>query len=120
MSKSEIMQAEDVVYIPLRTTTLTLGDVLARVERIQAEHPDEEIFLDGDKYAIVGRKRRARKINLLSNFSGGSLWGCACTRFNSRDLSSHSYPARSYQKLYICALQCELQGAPMGSQEKEI
>lgn len=45
------------VYIPLRACDLTLSQVVEKVEALKKAHPDEEIFLDGDMYAIVGRKR---------------------------------------------------------------
>lgn len=48
----------DKVYIPIRTCDLTLSQVMERIVELQAEHPDEEIFMDGDTYAIVGRPRR--------------------------------------------------------------
>ncbi len=50
----------DRVFIDIRTCDLTLSQVMAEVERLQAENPDMEIFMDGDLYAIVGRRRRQR------------------------------------------------------------
>lgn len=47
----------DHIYIDIRTCDLTLSQVMAEVARLQAEHPEQEIFLDGDAYAIVGRDR---------------------------------------------------------------
>lgn len=47
----------DHVYIDIRTCELTLSQVMARIAELQREHPDEEIFMDGDLYAIVGRRR---------------------------------------------------------------
>jgi hypothetical protein len=47
----------DKVFIDIRTCELTLGQVMAEVERLQREYPDYEIFMDGDVYAIVGRRR---------------------------------------------------------------
>lgn len=53
----------DVVLIDIKSTTLTLGEVLAKVEEYKAipEYRDYEIFLDGDRYAIVARPRAVRK-----------------------------------------------------------
>lgn len=45
-------------YIDIRTCNMTMKQVMAEVERLQREHPDQEIFMDGDAYAIVGRTRR--------------------------------------------------------------
>lgn len=47
----------DTIYIDIRTSLLTLSQVMAAVYRLIAEHPDQEIFMDGDAYAIVGRDR---------------------------------------------------------------
>ena len=43
----------DRVFIDIRTCDLTLSQV-------QSEYPDYEIFMDGDTYAIVGRRRNQR------------------------------------------------------------
>lgn len=47
----------DQIHIDIRTCDLTLSQVMARIVTLQAEHPDQEIFMDGDAYAIVGRRR---------------------------------------------------------------
>lgn len=49
----------DTLYIDVESCGLTLSEALAEIERLKAEHPDEEIFLSGDYYAICGRKRTA-------------------------------------------------------------
>ena len=36
---------------------LTLSQVMSEIARLQSEHPEYEIFMDGDAYAIVGRRR---------------------------------------------------------------
>ena len=51
------LQIVEEIHIDVRTSDLTLTQVLREVERIQAEHPDNEIFLDGDAHAIVARRR---------------------------------------------------------------
>jgi|LSQX01.1.fsa_nt_gb hypothetical protein len=47
----------DRVFMDVGSQDLTLTEVLRLVEKIQDENPDTEIFLDGDKKAIVGRPR---------------------------------------------------------------
>ena len=47
----------DHVYIDIRTCDLTLSQVMAEVNRLIRAHPDQENFMDGDEYAIVGRRR---------------------------------------------------------------
>ncbi|MFA7622667.1 MAG: hypothetical protein WCX76_02800 [Candidatus Methanomethylophilaceae archaeon] len=47
----------DRVFADVGSQDLTLTEVLRLVERIQDENPDMEVFLDGDKRAIMGRPR---------------------------------------------------------------
>lgn len=47
----------DVIYIPIATCDLTLSQVMEEINRLIDEHPDQEIFMDGDAYAIVGRDK---------------------------------------------------------------
>ena len=47
----------DHIYIDIRTCELTLSEVMAEVQRLIEEHPDQEIFMDGDAYDIRGRDR---------------------------------------------------------------
>lgn len=51
--------SEDHILIDFRTCDLTLSQVMVRIGELQAEHPEMEIFMDGDRYAIVGRRRCA-------------------------------------------------------------
>jgi len=50
----------DKIFIDIRTSDLTLAQVIKEIQRIQAENPDYEIFLDGDAHAIAGRIRARR------------------------------------------------------------
>ena len=50
----------DTVYIDIRTCDLTLSQVMSEIAKLQSEYPDYEIFMDGDAYAIVGRRRTQR------------------------------------------------------------
>ena len=47
----------DKVFIDIRTSDLTLSQMMAEISRLQGEYPEYEIFMDGDEYAIVGRRR---------------------------------------------------------------
>jgi hypothetical protein len=51
--------AMDKVFIDVRTSDLTLSEIFRQIESIQSDNPDMEIFLDGDRHAIVGRSRKA-------------------------------------------------------------
>ena len=44
------------IFIDIKSCDLTLSQVLMEVERIKKEYPQYEIFMDGDLYAIVGRR----------------------------------------------------------------
>lgn len=41
------------ILIDIRTSDMTLGEVMAYIDRWKAENPGREIWLDGDAYAIV-------------------------------------------------------------------
>ena len=50
----------DKVFIDIHTCDLTLSEVMTEIARLQKEYPEYEIFMDGDRYAIVGRRRTGR------------------------------------------------------------
>ncbi|MDR1403971.1 MAG: hypothetical protein LBJ20_00140 [Candidatus Methanoplasma sp.] len=50
----------DKIFIDIRTSELTLAQVLQEIRRIQSENPEYEIFMDGDAHAIAGRIRVRR------------------------------------------------------------
>lgn len=50
----------DRIFIDIRKENMTMMQVINEVSRLQKENPDYEIFMDGDAYAIVGRRRKSR------------------------------------------------------------
>ena len=38
--------------------SVTLADILREIEEYQKEHPELDVFWDGDEYAICARKRK--------------------------------------------------------------
>lgn len=38
--------------------SITLKDVLDKIQEIQKENPDLEVFFDGDEYAVCSRPRK--------------------------------------------------------------
>lgn len=44
--------------IDIRTCDYTLSQMMAYIAGYQRIMPDYEVFMDGDEYAIVARKRR--------------------------------------------------------------
>lgn len=47
-----------IIFQPIRGADFTLRGMMDEIARLQREHPELEVFLDGDEYAIVGRERR--------------------------------------------------------------
>jgi len=50
----------DRIFIDFHKENLTMMQVLTRVAELQKEYPEYEIFMDGDRFAIVGRRRKER------------------------------------------------------------
>ena len=50
----------DRIFIDIKTCDMTLSQVMLEIARLQSENPEYEIFMDGDRYAIVGRRRTGR------------------------------------------------------------
>lgn len=46
----------DHVLIDIPTCDLTTRAFIAEAERLKAQHPSWEVFLDGDRNALVGRE----------------------------------------------------------------
>jgi len=38
--------------------SITLKDVMKKIQEIQRQHPDLDVFFDGDEYAVCSRPRR--------------------------------------------------------------
>ena len=53
----------DRIFIDVRTSDLTLSEIFRQIEIIQSDNPDMEIFLDGDRRAIVGRRRKLADVD---------------------------------------------------------
>lgn len=55
-------KAKKVVHLRIdpNDESLTLADVLAKIPELQRQHPDREVFWDGDEYAICSLPKRAR------------------------------------------------------------
>ena len=45
----------DVVIMDVDDSNMTLSEILQMVDRFQSEHPDMDVYLDGDRRAILGR-----------------------------------------------------------------
>ena len=44
------------ILVNVDTDDYTLGQIMQMVNQYQDEHPDMEVYLDGDRRAIVGRR----------------------------------------------------------------
>jgi|GEM_PF-783152 len=52
-----------VVRIDPNDESITLKDIMQRIQEIQRQHPDLDVFFDGDEYAVCSRpKEKARAI----------------------------------------------------------
>ena len=40
--------------------SITLKDVMARIQELQRQHPDLDVFWDGDEYAVCSRPKKAK------------------------------------------------------------
>ena len=49
-------QVKDTVLIDIATCELSLSEVMEQIRQWQTEYPQDEIFMDGDAYAIVRRE----------------------------------------------------------------
>ncbi|UCE91968.1 MAG: hypothetical protein JSV90_02155 [Methanobacteriota archaeon] len=52
------MEKRVLVKIKKGQTELSLREVLEKIKELQAQHPDEDVFFDGDEYAICVRPRK--------------------------------------------------------------
>ncbi len=52
------MEKRVLVKIGRDKTELTLREVLDKIKEIQDQHPEMDVFFDGDQYAICGRMRK--------------------------------------------------------------
>ncbi|MCU0861429.1 MAG: hypothetical protein MUE65_03825 [Methanomassiliicoccales archaeon] len=51
--------AETKVHVKIsKDGDMTLREVLRKIQEIQAENPDLDVFFDGDMYAICSRPRK--------------------------------------------------------------
>jgi hypothetical protein len=49
------------VHVKLsRDGTLTISEVMDKIRELQERHPDLDVFLDGDEYAICSIPKRRR------------------------------------------------------------
>jgi hypothetical protein len=54
------MDEPDRIFIDFHKENLTMMQVMTKVEELKKQYPEYEIFMDGDNYAIVGRRRKER------------------------------------------------------------
>ena len=54
----ESVPDDEVVLMDIRTCPLTLSGAMAWIREAVARLPRHEVFLDGDRYAVVARPRR--------------------------------------------------------------
>jgi len=52
------MEKRVLVKINRDKTELSLREVLDKIKELQDQHPEMDVFFDGDQYAICGRIRK--------------------------------------------------------------
>ncbi|MEM2944092.1 MAG: hypothetical protein QW087_05075 [Methanomassiliicoccales archaeon] len=56
------MEMEKRIHVKIdKNSNLTLREVLKKIEEIQAEHPELDVFFDGDEYAICSRPKKVER-----------------------------------------------------------
>ncbi len=58
VSQESAMEKRVLVKINKDKTELTLREVLDKIKELQDQHPEMDVFFDGDQYAICGRMRK--------------------------------------------------------------
>ncbi|MCJ2669333.1 MAG: hypothetical protein KAS60_07575 [Thermoplasmata archaeon] len=53
-----VMDKKIHLKIDKNDSSITLKDVLDKIQEIQEENPELEVFFDGDEYAVCSRPRR--------------------------------------------------------------
>jgi len=53
-----VMDKKIHLKIDKNDSSITLKDVLDKIQEIQSENPELEVFFDGDEYAVCSRPRR--------------------------------------------------------------
>jgi len=59
VSQGCTMEKRVLVKINRDKTELSLREVLDKIKELQDQHPEMDVFFDGDQYAICGRMRKA-------------------------------------------------------------
>ena len=52
------MQKKIILRIDKNDESITLQDVVNKIQEIQNEHPDLDVFFDGDEFAVCSRPRK--------------------------------------------------------------
>ncbi|MBO5654397.1 MAG: hypothetical protein J6R72_02795 [Candidatus Methanomethylophilaceae archaeon] len=48
----------EVILVDVNSDDYSLGQIMQMVNRFQQDYPEMDVFLDGDRRAIVGRSRQ--------------------------------------------------------------
>ena len=54
-----MIQTPECILVSVDSDDYSLGQIMQMVSAYQQEHPDMDVFLDGDRRAIVGRTRQS-------------------------------------------------------------
>jgi hypothetical protein len=52
------MKKKVLYKIDRKDNSVTLRDVLEKIEELQKKNPDQDVFFDGDEYAVCSRPKK--------------------------------------------------------------
>ena len=52
---TKVIPTPEVILVDVDSDDYSLGQIMQMVNRYQQDHPEMDVFLDGDRRAIVGR-----------------------------------------------------------------
>jgi hypothetical protein len=53
-----VIPTPEVILVDVNSDDYSLGQIMQMVNRFQQDYPEMDVFLDGDRRAIVGRSRQ--------------------------------------------------------------
>lgn len=66
----------DTILLSIKDSDITMGEIESFIAMQQARHPNHEVFMDGDEYAIVARPRVSEYRSNRSISYRSMLGGC--------------------------------------------
>ena len=55
----KVITTPEVILVDVDSDDYSLGQIMHMIQHYQQEHPEMDVFLDGDRRAIIGRTHQA-------------------------------------------------------------